>query len=159
LLALQWQPFASGYCYFYWRRRRCRIDHQSEVSVTLAAADYNRVPIEDEDLGPGSGMRQRFGSFSSHPTISTPTTDEERAADATRPLRTYMTHMQNMVIPLPHSCIFREPVAVDRVEGSYTGSRGGIRMFRSRARRAQTNYCLVASHLMQPLNHSSYLLQ
>jgi hypothetical protein len=64
------------------RRRRRRIDHQSEVSATLAAAGYNRAPIDDEDFGPGPGMRQRFGSFSSHPTISTPITDEERAADA-----------------------------------------------------------------------------
>src|SRR6266852_7464057 len=60
------------------RRRRRRIDHQSEVSATLAAAGYNRAPIDDEDFGPGLGMRQRFGSFSSHPTISTPITDEER---------------------------------------------------------------------------------
>lgn len=67
------------------RRRRRRIDHQSEVSATLAAAGYNRAPIDDEDLGPDPGMRQRFGSFSSHPTISTPITDEERAADAPGP--------------------------------------------------------------------------
>jgi len=65
------------------RRRRRRIDHASEVSATLAAAGYNRAPIDDEDLGPGPGMRQRFGSFSSHPTISTPITDEERATDPT----------------------------------------------------------------------------
>ena len=67
------------------RRRRRRIDHQSEVSATLAAAGYNRAPIDDEDLGPDPGMRQRFGSLSSRPTISTPITDEERAADATGP--------------------------------------------------------------------------
>jgi LPXTG-motif cell wall-anchored protein len=67
------------------RRRRRRIEHASEVSATLAAAGYNRAPIDDEDLGPGPGMRQRFGSFSSQPTISTPITDEERAVDPTVP--------------------------------------------------------------------------
>src|SRR5258708_12719403 len=60
------------------RRRRRRIEHQSEVSASLAAAGYNRAPIDDEDLGP---MRERFGSLGSHPTISTPITDDERAVD------------------------------------------------------------------------------
>ena len=78
----------------------------------LTAAGYNCVPIEDEDLGPGPGMWQRFGSFSSHPTFSMPITDKERAADATRPLRTYMTHMQNRCRLRLHSYTFREPVAV-----------------------------------------------
>ncbi len=64
------------------RRRRRRIEHESEVSATLAAAGYNRAPIDDEDFGPGPGMRQRFGSFSSHPTIDTPITDDERAMEA-----------------------------------------------------------------------------
>jgi hypothetical protein len=63
------------------RRRRRRIEHASEVSATLAAAGYNRAPIDDEDLGPSPGMRHRFGSLGSHPTISTPITDEERAVD------------------------------------------------------------------------------
>jgi hypothetical protein len=67
------------------RRRRRRIDHESEVSASLSAAGYNRAPIDDEDLGPRPGMRQRLGSSSSHPTISTPITDDERVAGATRP--------------------------------------------------------------------------
>jgi LPXTG-motif cell wall-anchored protein len=67
------------------RRRRRRIDHESEVSAELAAAGYNRAPIDDEDIGPSYGMRQRFGSLSSQPTISTPITDDERAATATGP--------------------------------------------------------------------------
>jgi len=67
------------------RRRRRRIEHESEVSATLADAGYNRAPIDDEDFGPGPAMRQRFGSFSSHPTISTPITDEERAAEPRGP--------------------------------------------------------------------------
>ena len=67
------------------RRRRRRIEHASEVSATLAAAGYNRAPIDDEDLGPDLGMRQRFNSFGSHPTISTPITDEERAGDSIGP--------------------------------------------------------------------------
>jgi hypothetical protein len=67
------------------RRRRRRIEHESEVSATLSAAGYNRAPIDDEDFGPGRGMRQRFGSLSSHPTISTPITDEERAAETVGP--------------------------------------------------------------------------
>lgn len=65
------------------RRRRRRIDHESEVSASLAAAGYNRAPIDDEDIGPSYGMRQRFGSLGSQPTISTPITDDERAAGAT----------------------------------------------------------------------------
>lgn len=64
------------------RRRRRRIDYESEVSASLAAAGYNRAPIDDEDFGPSYGMRQRFGSLSSQPTISTPITDDERAAGA-----------------------------------------------------------------------------
>lgn len=67
------------------RRRRRRIEHESEVSATLADAGYNRAPIDDEDFGPHPGIRQRFGSFSSQPTISTPITDEERAAELTGP--------------------------------------------------------------------------
>ena len=67
------------------RRRRRRIEHESEVSATLTAAGYNRAPIDDEDLGPAPRMRQRYGSFSSHPTISTPITDEERDADVIVP--------------------------------------------------------------------------
>lgn len=64
------------------RRRRRRIEHDSAISASLAAAGYNRAPIDDdEDFDPNHGMRQRFGSFSSHPTISTPITDEERAGD------------------------------------------------------------------------------
>ncbi|KAI9460603.1 hypothetical protein BJY52DRAFT_1262693 [Lactarius psammicola] len=65
------------------RRRRRRIDHDTAVSASLAAAGYNRAPIDDEeDFGPGPGMRQRFNSVGSHPTISTPITEEERAAEA-----------------------------------------------------------------------------
>ncbi|KAI9444783.1 hypothetical protein H4582DRAFT_1796689, partial [Lactarius indigo] len=65
------------------RRRRRRIDHETAVSASLAAAGYNRAPIDDEeDFGPGPGMRERFNSMSSHPTISTPITEEERAAEA-----------------------------------------------------------------------------
>jgi hypothetical protein len=65
------------------RRRRRRIDHETAVSASLAAAGYNRAPIDDEDdFGPGTGMRQRFNSMSSHPTISTPITEEERAVEA-----------------------------------------------------------------------------
>jgi hypothetical protein len=67
------------------RRRRRRIEHEMEVSESLTAAGYNRAPIDDEDLSQGFGMRQRFGSLSSHPTISTPITDDERAAGATGP--------------------------------------------------------------------------
>ncbi|KAH9081632.1 hypothetical protein EDB83DRAFT_2333945 [Lactarius deliciosus] len=64
------------------RRRRRRIDHETAVSASLAAAGYNRAPIDDEeDFGPGPGMRERFNSMSSHPTISTPITEEERAAE------------------------------------------------------------------------------
>lgn len=59
------------------------------MSASLAAAGYNRTPIDDEeDIGPGPGMRQRFSSFSSHPTISTPITDDERAAEAAAPSAT-----------------------------------------------------------------------
>ena len=62
------------------RRRRRRTDHDSAVSASLAAAGYNRAPIDDEDFGsPAPGMRQRFGSLSSHPSLTTPITDEERA--------------------------------------------------------------------------------
>ncbi len=65
------------------RRRRRRIDHETAVSASLAAAGYNRAPIDDEeDIGPGPGMRQRFNSMGSHPTISTPITEEERVAEA-----------------------------------------------------------------------------
>ncbi|KAI9509086.1 hypothetical protein F5148DRAFT_1190251 [Russula earlei] len=64
------------------RRRRRRIEHDSAISQSLADAGYNRAPIDDEDFGPGLGMRQRFGSLSSHPSITTPITDEERATDA-----------------------------------------------------------------------------
>ena len=65
------------------RRRRRRIDHETAVSASLAAAGYNRTLIDDEeDIGPGPGMRQRFNSSSPHPTISTPITEEERAAEA-----------------------------------------------------------------------------
>jgi LPXTG-motif cell wall-anchored protein len=71
------------------RRRRRRIDHEIEVSESLTAAGYNRAPIDDEDIGQGFGMRQRFGSLSSHPTLSTPITDDERAADATGPVNLY----------------------------------------------------------------------
>lgn len=67
------------------RRRRRRIDHDSAVSASLAAAGYNRAPIDDEDFGPTPGMRQRFGSSSSRPSLSTPITDEERAAESTVP--------------------------------------------------------------------------
>ena len=68
--------------FFFCRKRRGRrqIEHDIAISQSLAAAGYNRAPIDDEDFGPG--MRQRFGSLSSHPTIGTPITDEERAADA-----------------------------------------------------------------------------
>jgi len=62
------------------RRRRRRIEHNAAVSQSLSDAGYNRAPIDDEDYGPG--VRQRFGSLSSHPTIGTPITDEERAAEA-----------------------------------------------------------------------------
>ena len=73
--------------FFFIRRRgrRRRIDHDSAVSASLAAAGYNRAPIDDEDFGPAPGMRQRFGSLSSHPSLSTPITDEERAAETTIP--------------------------------------------------------------------------
>ncbi|KAH9178695.1 hypothetical protein EDB89DRAFT_2063630 [Lactarius sanguifluus] len=65
------------------RRRRRRIDHETAVSASLAAAGYNRAPIDDEeDFGPGPGMRERFNSMSSHPTINTPITEEERGAEA-----------------------------------------------------------------------------
>lgn len=65
------------------RRRRRRIDHETAVSASLAAAGYNRTPIDDEDtFGPGAGMRERYNSMGSHPTISTPITEEERAAEA-----------------------------------------------------------------------------
>ena len=65
------------------RRRRRRIDHETAVSASLAAAGYNRTPIDDEDdFGSGARMRQRFNSMGSHPTISTPITEEERAAEA-----------------------------------------------------------------------------
>lgn len=67
------------------RRRRRRIDHDTAVSASLAAAGYNRAPIDDEDFGPGPGMRQRFGSFSSHPSLTTPITDEERGAEGPVP--------------------------------------------------------------------------
>jgi hypothetical protein len=67
------------------RRRRRRIEHESAVSASLAAAGYNREPIDDEDFPPGPGMRQRFGSFGSHPSINTPITDDERAAEAAGP--------------------------------------------------------------------------
>jgi hypothetical protein len=67
------------------RRRRRRIDHDSAVSASLADAGYNRAPIDDEDFGPAPGMRQRFGSSSSRPSLSTPITDEERAAESTVP--------------------------------------------------------------------------
>jgi len=62
------------------RRRRRRIEHDTAISESLTAAGYNRAPIDDEDFGPG--VRQRFGSLSSQPTIGTPITDEERAAEA-----------------------------------------------------------------------------
>lgn len=66
------------------RRRRRRIDHETAVSASLAAAGYNRAPIDDEeDIGPGPGMRERFNSMGSHPTISTPITEDERATEAT----------------------------------------------------------------------------
>ena len=53
------------------------------MSASLAAAGYNRTPIDDEDdFGSRSGMRQRFNSMGSRPTISTPITEEERAAEA-----------------------------------------------------------------------------
>jgi len=65
------------------RRRNRRIDHETAVSASLAAAGYNRTLIDDEeDIGPGPGMRERFSSSSQHPTISTPITEEERAAEA-----------------------------------------------------------------------------
>jgi len=65
------------------RRRRRRIEHQTAISASLAAAGYNRAPIDDEDdIGPGPAMQQRFSSSSSRPTINTPITDEERAAGA-----------------------------------------------------------------------------
>jgi hypothetical protein len=66
------------------RRRRRRIDHDSAISASLAAAGYNRAPIDDDGMfDPAPGMRQRFSSFSSHPTISTPITDEERVTELT----------------------------------------------------------------------------
>jgi hypothetical protein len=67
------------------RRRRRRIDYDSAVSASLADAGYNRAPIDDEDFGPAPGMRQRFGSLSSHPSLTTPITDDERAAESTVP--------------------------------------------------------------------------
>jgi hypothetical protein len=64
------------------RRRRRRIEHASAVSASLAEAGYNRAPIDDDfDVGPE--MRPRFDSLSSRPTINTPITDDERAADTT----------------------------------------------------------------------------
>ena len=72
------------------RRRRRRIDHETAVSASLAAAGYNRAPIDDEeDFGPGPGMRERFNSMGSRPTISTPITEEERVADAAAAVNLY----------------------------------------------------------------------
>ena len=116
------------------RRRRRRIDHAIEVSATLSAAGYNRAPIDDEDLGPGPGMRQRFGSFSSHPTISTPITDEERRAEATVPSANLYDPYAEFGRPVTGSGYI--PARSDspsmysrdrRAEGSYTsgGSRPG----------------------------------
>jgi hypothetical protein len=52
------------------------------VSASLAAAGYNRAPIDDEEnFGPGPGMQERFNSMGSRPTISTPITEEERVAE------------------------------------------------------------------------------
>jgi len=62
------------------RRRRRRIDHETAVSASLAAAGFNRALIDDEEgIGPGFGMQQRYSS-SLH--ISTPITEEERAQAA-----------------------------------------------------------------------------
>ena len=33
------------------------LEHDSAVSATLAAAGYNRAPIDDEDLGPSMSQR------------------------------------------------------------------------------------------------------
>lgn len=51
--------------FFFIRRKHCRrrIEYASEVSATPAAAGYNRVTIDNEDLGPVPGMRQWFGSL------------------------------------------------------------------------------------------------
>lgn len=107
------------------RRRRRRIDHASEVSATLAAAGYNRAPIDDEDLGPGPGMRQRFGSFSSHPTISTPITDEERAGEAPGPTNLYDPYAE-----------YGRPVA----GSGYIPARSESPSLYSRDRRAEGSY-------------------
>jgi hypothetical protein len=112
------------------RRRRRRIDYASEVSATLAAAGYNRAPIDDEDLGPGPGMRQRFGSFSSHPTISTPITDEERAGDPANPFDPYAEYGRPVAGSgyIPARSESPSLYSRDRrAEGSYTsgGSRPG----------------------------------
>lgn len=107
------------------RRRRRRIDHASEVSATLTAAGYNRAPIDDEDLGPGPGMRQRFGSFSSHPSINTPITDEERAGEATG----------------PNANLYDPYVGYGRVAGSgYVPARSESPSLYSRDRRAEGSY-------------------
>jgi hypothetical protein len=65
--------------FFFIRRRRSR---RRIVQDFPTAAGYSRAPIDD-DFDSGIGMRQRFGSFSSQPTINTPITDDERAAEAT----------------------------------------------------------------------------
>ena len=114
------------------RRRRRRIDHQSEVSATLAAAGYNRAPIDDEDFGPSLGMRQRFGSVSSHPTISTPITDEERAADAPGPTAHLYDPYADYGHPVAGSGYIparsESPSLDRRAEGSYASgsSRRGV---------------------------------
>jgi len=78
--------------FFFIRRRRTRrrIDHETAVSASLAAAGYNRAPIDDEeDFGSGPGMRDRFDSMGSRPTISTPITEEERVAEAAAVVNLY----------------------------------------------------------------------
>ncbi|KAI0031148.1 hypothetical protein K488DRAFT_71630 [Vararia minispora EC-137] len=67
------------------RRRQRRIEHDTAVSATLAAAGYNRAPIDDEDLGPpmsqsGPGV---LGSLASQPTLPT---DEELGVGGSGPV-------------------------------------------------------------------------
>jgi hypothetical protein len=44
------------------RRRTQRLEHDTAVSATLAAAGFHRTPLDDDDDQPGGSRRSRFGS-------------------------------------------------------------------------------------------------
>lgn len=44
------------------RRRTRRLEHDTAVSATLAAAGFHRTPLDDDDINVDSSRRSRFGS-------------------------------------------------------------------------------------------------